>query len=128
MLINNGKITYSLQWSFGSAPKWVLHQLRHFHDNFLMPITVHWVLEIKLIMFAFGNSIFFNVKNSNHYLITLLSFPEVQSIPPGNAVLHQSFLEIIFDAVNYYFQLQQSTAGHEPPVFWPSGSKRIGRC
>lgn len=58
-----------------------------------------------------------NVKNSNLYLITLLSLPEVQSIPPGNVVLLQSFLEIIFDAANYYFQPQQSTAAHEPRDF-----------
>ena len=93
-----------------------------------MPITIHWVVEIKWVTFAFRNYIFFNVKNGNHYLITLLSRPEVQSIPPGNVVLHQPFLEIIFDAVTYYFQPQQSTAGRELPVFWPSGSKRIGHC
>lgn len=58
-----------------------------------------------------------NVKNSNLYLITLLSLPEVQSIPPGNVVLLQSFLEIIFDAANYCFQPQQSTAAHEPRDF-----------
>lgn len=128
MLINNGKITYPLRQSFRSIPKWVLHQLIHFHDNFLMPITTHRVLEIKRKIFAFGNSIFFNGKNSNHTFFTLLSLPEVQSTPPGNVVRHQSSLEIIFDAVNYYFQPQQSTAGHGPPVFWPSGSKRIGHC
>lgn len=66
------------------------------------------------------------VENSNFYLITLLSLPEVQSKPPGNVVLRRSFPEIIFDAVNYYFQPQLSTAGHEPPVFWPSGSERTG--
>lgn len=93
-----------------------------------MQMTIHWVIKWKQVQFAFGGPLFYKVKNSNCYLITLPSFPEVQSTLPGNIVLLRSFPGITSDAVNYCFQPQPSTVALEPPDFWPSGSERTDHC
>lgn len=93
-----------------------------------MQMIIHWVIKWKQLQFEEYGTSKSNVKNSNHDLITLLSFPEVQSMLPGNIVLLQSFPVITSDAVNYCFQPQPSTVALEPPDFWSSGSERVGHC